>query len=125
MAEHLFVGTTADNLKSVKCPSSLTWGKITVSDEDAGRVKKQARMYVNKVADKVQISLQWNSPDGADTAKILQAFDHEYIWVKYHDPKTNDWAVKEFYPGDMSAPVYAYWIDGIRYQNVAFQIIER
>lgn len=119
------VGTTKDNLKEIKCPSALTWGKIMVSDEDAGRVKQNAMMYVNKVADKRQISLQWNATSGDETAEILQAFDHEYIFVEYEDAKSNSLEVREFYPGDMSAPVYHYWKDGTRYQNVAFQIIER
>lgn len=125
MADHLCVGTTADNVSPVKCPSSFTWGRITVSDDDAGRTKS-AKMYVNKVADKVQISLTWNAPTGAETAAILQAFDHEYFYVKYHDPMTNGWTTKEFYHGDFSAPVYYWWdAEGTRYQNVSFDIIER
>ena len=123
--DYLRVGTTDSNLSSVKCPSSLNWGKITVSDENAGRVKKNAKMYVKKVADKVQLSLQWNGTNGEDTAKILQAFDHEYIFVRYLDPKTNEFVVKEFYPGDFSAPVYCYWKEGVMCRNIAFDIIER
>ena len=42
--DYLRVGTTDSNLSSVKCPSSLNWGKITVSDENAGRVKKNAKI---------------------------------------------------------------------------------
>lgn len=125
MADHLFVGTTEDNLVPVKCPSAFQWGRITVSDDDAGRTKS-ARMYINKVTDKVQISLSWNAPTGEEAADILKAFDHEYFYVKYHDPMTNGWTTKEFYHGDFKAPVYCWWdAEGTRYQNVSFDIIER
>ena len=122
---HLWVGTTKDNLAEVKCPSSLSWGEIIVSDEDAGRVRKDARMYVNEVAKKVQISLAWNGLRAAEVSKILKAFRHTYFFVKYLDPVENEFTIKEFYHGDFKAPVYSYWDYEVLYQNVAFDIIER
>lgn len=125
MADKIYVGTTENNLKAVKCPSVFEWGRIQVSDENAGRVRNNAKMYVNKIADKENIKLAWNAPNGKETAEILQAFDHEYFYVKYLSPLTNDWVTKEFYHGDFSAPVYAWWEGETRYQDVSFDIIER
>lgn len=125
MSDKLFVGATRDNLVAVKCPSAFEWGMIQVSDESAGRVKNNAKMYVNKIANKEQIKLSWNAPDGKETSTILQAFNMEYFFVKYMSPLTNDWAIKEFYHGDFSAPVYSWWDGETRYQSIAFNIIER
>lgn len=125
MADKIYVGTTADNVIAVKCPSVFEWGRIQVSDENAGRVRNSAKMYVNKIADKENIKIAWNATNGEETAEILQAFDHEYFYVKYLSPMTNTWVTKEFYHGDFSAPVYAWWEGETRYQNVSFDIIER
>lgn len=125
MSDKLYVGSTIDALVAVKCPSTFEWGRIQVSDENAGRVKNNATMYVNKIADKEQIKLSWNATTGEETAEILQAFDKEYFYVKYLSPLTNSYETKEFYHGDFSAPVYAWWDGETRYQSVAFDIIER
>ena len=121
---HIWVGTSSSSLSAVQCPSGFTWGEIIVSDEDAGRLQN-ARMYVNEVAKKVQISLSWNGITGDEAATILSAFRHEYFYMKYLDPVTNSYVTKEFYHGDFSAPVYAWWDRGTLYESISFDVIER
>jgi len=129
----LWVGTSESNLTQVKTPSSLDWTKITVSDDDAGRVRKaeingeerRAIMFVKKIADKRSLDFTWQNLNANDVSTILIAFDHEYIYCKYKDPKTNTYETRQFYTGDMKASVYSYALDGIIYKTLSFGIIER
>lgn len=120
------VGTTASNLSPVKTPSSFEWGLSDVSDEDSGRVKDDNdTMYKNRTSQKRHIKLSWSGPTPAETASILQAFNPEYIFVKYPDAMSGDNEIREFYVGDRSAPVHIWTVSNKRYTQVSFDIIER
>lgn len=120
------VGTSADDLREIKAPSSFQWGLEDNSASDAGRVQDENdTMYKNRTSQKRKISLSWNGTTPEETAEILQAFNPEYIFVKYPDAMSGKEEVREFYVGGRSAPVKIWTINNKRYSNVSFNIIER
>lgn len=112
-------GDTADYT-----PSSMTWSLQDVSAGDAGRTQSGI-MYKQRITQKRKLSLAWNGITAAKAAKILAAFNNEYIKVKYPDAMTGTTVTKTFYVGDRSAPVYMYTSGKKIYENIAFDIIER
>lgn len=108
-----------------RAPSSLTWGKQDISNSDSGRAQYTGLMYKNKIGEKIKINLSWRALNPADTHKVLNAFKDEYFNVTYFDPLQGSEVTKEFYCGDMSAPVHMWTENGKLYSNVAFNIIER
>lgn len=110
--------------KAIPCPSQFDWGLQDISNAEAGR-DQTAKMYKNRIAQKVKISLSWNGvrPDKIKT--ILQAFQPEYVMVEYFDPLEGEVVTKEFYTGDKTAPVNTWSGTNKLYTNVSFNIIER
>lgn len=108
----------------VKTPSAATWGLQDVSASDAGRTQ-DAIMHKNRIAQKVTWSFEWWNTTDLDTASILQAFNPEYISLRYHDPMQNTYVTKTFYVGDRTAPVKRYAVGGSVYTQIAFDVIER
>lgn len=106
------------------CPSSFTWGLQDVSDSDAGRTLDTI-MHKNRKGQKRKISLSWIAKDWQTTQKIMQAFNPEYIMVKYPDMLSGQYETREFYVGDRTAPVklWGSWKKII--DNISFDIIER
>ena len=106
----------------VRSPSVYQVSYQDVSDPDAGRTE-DGLMHKNRIGQKVKIQLTWNNIGNADASAILQAFDPEYVEVKYKDPKTNSYQTKTFYVVDRSAPAYNSRLN--IWSNVSFNIIER
>ena len=100
------VGTSLSSLVDLPIPpDDLTWGLQDVSAADAGRVQDAAKtMYKMRTSQKRKLKLSWNNPTLDNVSTILQAFNPEYIFVRYVDPLTGDYSVREFYVGDRSAP---------------------
>lgn len=123
----LYVGDSASSLAAVSPdPSEMTYGYQDVSSSDAGRTQS-GTMYKMKVCQKVTLDLAWWVPELSVATAILQAFDSEYFYVRYFDPKEGAWTTKEFYCGDRTAPVQWFNLDdkGTRFGKVSFNIIER
>lgn len=122
----LSVGTTAGSLSEVRAPDSMGWGLQDISSADSGRLSDGANtMMKNRTTQKRKISLAWNDPDGPTTAAILQAFNPEYVWVRYLDAMANAYQVREFYVGDRSAMLRQITLGGVTYSTLSFDIIER
>lgn len=109
---------------AVRCPSKFEWGLQDVSASESGRTD-DALMHKNRVAQKRKISLGWNGLGWAETSKVLQAFNPEYINVTYPDMLSGKYETRTFYVGDRSAPVKWWWIGNQRTESVDFDIIER
>ena len=105
-------------------PSSFSWGLQDVSAADSGRTDDVV-MHKNRVGQKRKVSLGWNGPDKAETARILQAFNPEYVDVTYPDAMSGKNETRTFYVSDRSAPMKIWTIDNKRYTSVSFDIIER
>ena len=122
----LYVGTSSGNLSPISLdPSSMEWGLQDVSASEAGRTQ-DGTMLKMLVAQKRKLSLSWAEPTAAQTAEILQAFNHEYVYVRYHDAMSNAMETRQFYVGDRSAPFRWFQLPGkgTRYKVVSFDIIE-
>lgn len=105
-------------------PSKMQYSLQDVSIGDSGR-DDTGKMFKGRVAQKVKLELAWTAVDPATASAILNAFNPEYINVRYFDPKANAFQTKEFYTGDRVAPT-KIWTDGQKlYETVSFDIIER
>ena len=70
-------------------------------------------------------SLRWIGKTQEETARILQAFDPEYISVRYPDKKSGAYETRVFYTGDRTAPVKTWWAGKKIIESISFDIIER
>lgn len=114
---------TVDGVE-MPCPSSYSWSLQDVSVGDSGR-NESGKMYKGRVCQKRKISLEWWAKRPEEVAQILQAFNPEYITVKYVDAMQNAYITGEFYVGDRSAPVKQWIVGNKLYEKVSFDIIER
>lgn len=122
----IMVGTDPSNLAAVLTPDDYSWGLQDVSASDSGRVNDaNATMYKNRFTQKRKIQLKWNNPNAETTAAILQAFNPEYVYVRYLDPMDNAYEVRVFYVGDRSAMLKQRTEFWTLYSSVSFDIIER
>lgn len=124
------VGTTSSNIapimfdtnKYVRAPSSYQYLLQDVSAADSGRVE-DTTMYKNQVGQLVAVELGWTNLSTAEASAILNAFNHEYVWVSYLDLQQGKMCKCEFYVGDRSAPMYNCRLDV--WSNLTFKIIQR
>ena len=123
----LYIGTSADNTEAITPdPSSLEYGLQDVSASDAGRVMDaEATMYKQRICQKRKLKLKWSGLTAADTSKILKAVNPEYFYVRFWDALDGQMETRCFYVGDRTAPLFYYWVDGIRYESLSFDLIER
>lgn len=120
------VGTASDALTEVRAPDGITWGLQDVSSSDSGRTNDtNATMHKNRITQKRKLSLSWKDPDGPTAAAILQAFNPEYVWVRYLDPLSNSFEVRLFYVGDRSVPFKQITVGGVTHTSLSFDVIER
>lgn len=116
------IGSTSSVGTLVKCPCSYQWDLQDISASDAGRTE-DGLMHKNRVAQKVKLSLAWWGLTTAEASAVLSAFNAEYLYVRYLDPRVGGFTTKYFYVGDRSAPLYnashGLW------ENISFNIIER
>ena len=112
------------NGTKIKTPSSFSWGLQDISASDAGRTQ-DSLMHKNRLSKKRKISLSWNNLTPEETHTILLAFDDEYFRVRYYDPLDGDDVTREFYRGDMTAPIKIWTTNNKRYETLSFDIIER
>lgn len=109
---------------AMPCPSSFTWGLQDISAAESGRTDDTI-MHKNRVGQKRKISLGWITKDWKTTAKIMRAFNPEYINVRYPDMMSESYQTRTFYVGDRSAPV-KYWLAGRKLiEQISFDIIEK
>lgn len=106
----------------VACPSAYEWSLQDISAPDAGRTEdgKMDKMLIRQC---VKLHLEWQNIDTEKASAILNAFNSEYINVRYLDLLKGEFTTKEFYVGDRTAPAYNTRL-GI-WSNVTFNIIER
>ncbi len=106
----------------VPVPTRYQYSLQDVSAPNSGRTE-DALMHKQRITQKVKIELEWANQTTAAVSEILNAFNPEYISVRYLDAKAGDFVTKTFYVGDRAAPLYNSRL-GL-WENVAFNIIER
>lgn len=104
-------------------PYKYEWSLQRVSAGESGR-SDDAIMHVNQVAQKRKIQLAWRAQTTAQTKMILQAFNPEYINVRYFDMLENTYAIRKFYTGDRQAPVQMWWTGRKVIETITVDIIE-
>lgn len=114
---------TVDGVE-MPCPSTYTWGLSDVSAAESGRTE-DTTMHKNRKGQKRTISLGWNAIGWQKTSQILQAFNPEYVSVRYPDMLSGQYETRTFYVGDRSAPVKYWWVGNKLIESVSFDIIER
>lgn len=126
MTQFLSVGASPGALLDVPAPDSWGYGLQDVSSSDAGRVEDEgATMYKMRVAQKRKVSVGWKNRDAATVAQIMQAFNPEYVFVRYLDALDGEYQVREFYTGDKSAALVAVDDGYATYSLLSFDLIER
>lgn len=123
MAERfLSVGITSSALVDVPAPDAYTWGLQDVSAPDAGRAQNSmATMNKMLITQKRKIQLTWQNREDSEISTILQAFNHEYVWVRYKDAMSNSYETREFYVGDRSSVLKRLGI----HSSLTLNVIER
>ena len=117
-----WVGTQASGGTPVKCPSSYVWKLEDVSAPSAGRTEDTV-MQKKRIGQVVALELSWQNITTSEASTILTAFNSEYLYVNYLDPKAGTYVTAQFYVGDRSAPLYNSRLG--RWSNIAFNIIKR
>jgi len=121
----LYVGTDPSTLSEVPAPTSYTYGLQDVSASDSGRTNDpDCTMHKNRVTQKRKLSPKWDNLGGATISLIMQAFQPEYVYVRYLDALTNSYETRQFYTGDKSAPLRSVTIGGATYSSLSFNLIE-
>ena len=106
------------------CPSTFEWGLQDISAAESGRTDDTI-MHKNRVGQKRKISLGWQAINWETTSKIMQAFNPEYVSVKYPDMLSGKYETRTFYVGDRTAPVKLWWVGKKLIETISFDIIER
>ena len=107
---------------TVACPSTYQYGLQDISQADAGRTE-DTTMHTLRLGQTVKLQLAWQNIQSNVVSSVLQAFNSEYIIVRYLDAYFGTYRSSVFYVGDRSAPLYNSRL-GI-WSSVSFNIIER
>lgn len=84
-------------------------------------------MQKMRTSQKRKIELAWLMLDEAQASRIIRAFNPEYFFVRFWDAMEGGYITREFYRGDVSAPLKWFKLPskGTRFATVSFNIIER
>lgn len=115
-------GTDTDSQKYLPVPCVYSYELDDVSEPDAGRVEN-GFMYKKRIGQVFAVELEWWGIDSAQVAKILKAFDDEYLTCRLWDAKAGDYVTVEMYVGNRTAPMYSAILD--IWSNVKFKLIKR
>ena len=89
----------------VPVPSKYEYDLQDISNSKAGRTEDEI-MHKNRTAQKVTLSLEWNTVSIADAAVLLQTFNPEYVRITYLDGMAGGFLTKTFDIGDRHAPLF-------------------
>lgn len=103
-------------------PKKYEWGLQDLSADTAGRTEDNV-MHKDTKGQVVRLSLSWRMVSIADGAKILQAFNDEFITVEYLDLLRGDYVTAEFYTGDRKGVLFNEKLG--RIEEISFNIIEK
>lgn len=106
----------------IPCPSSYKWSLEDISSDDAGRTEDTV-MHKERIGQVIKLELAWQNVGIEDAAAILQAFDPEYVTVKYLDAREGKFLTSVFYRGNQTAPLYNSTL-GV-WESISFNLIEQ
>lgn len=105
-------------------PSKLSWGLQDVSIGDSGR-DDTGYMYKGRICQKRKLELEWSAVSPDDASTILNAFNPEYVNVRFYDALENNWKIINAYVGDRTAPVKIWTVNSKIYETIKLDVIER
>lgn len=103
-------------------PSSYVCEIEDVSGANAKRTEDTV-MHKKKIGQAIAISVTYKMISVRDCAKLLQAFNPEYLFAEFLDPKAGDYRILEFYVGNRSVPLYNAGLG--KWESLSFKIIQR
>ena len=109
---------------ALPAPSKMEWSLQDVSIGYSGR-DDSGLMFKGRITQKRKIVLEWAGKKPADAKIILEAFNPEYVDVKFFDPLIGDMTTKTMYVGDRTSPVKIWTVNNKIYETISFDIIER
>lgn len=98
--------TLAANNGKVLMPSSFSVEYEDVSASNAGRTE-DGTMWKLKIGTVRKLSLEWQNIDSRLVQNVLSAFETEYFWVTFYNPKTTSYVESQFYAGNKTMPLYS------------------
>lgn len=103
-------------------PSSYQCDIEDISGANAKRTEDTV-MHKRKIGQAISISVVYKQMSVADCAKLLRAFDPEYLYAKFLDPKLGDYRILEFYVGNRTVPLYNSALG--KWTSLTFKLIQR
>ncbi len=94
--------TNGNAITGLPAPVHSDWVKQDISGKGAGRLES-GRMLKKRKGMADRLDIEWQNLTRAETAFVLQTFDHEYMYIEYLDAKAGTWVSKYFYGGDQYA----------------------
>lgn len=113
---------TGTPITNIPPPSSYNWKKMDLSGKRAGRTEA-FNMIKAKEKEARALELSWRGQSYAVAAQVLQALNHEYLWLTYYDFLTGQSERKHFYCGDMTVTSFTATNGGVT-EIVSIQLIQ-
>lgn len=100
----LYQGTLHIDGVKVPTPQTYNWSKEDLDGEEGtGRDNATGEMFRHRITTKRKLSFTWGVLSVADTSRLLEALEPEFIEVRYLDARKGDYETKTFYAGPQSA----------------------
>lgn len=126
----LWIGNSENTLVAMPDPK-LRGLVVRLQDIDAGTTTRTAdgTMIRDRVVGgddaKRKLLIEWPPLRPADAYTVLQAVKDVFFFVKYPDPYTGNFRTAEFYAGDREAPIYNVDDQGIVWDGIKYDLIEK
>lgn len=117
-----YSGGVITNAMWLPPPNSYVCEIEDVSGANAKRTEDTV-MHKKKIGQAIAISVAYKMISVRDCAKLLQAFNPEYLFAEFLDPKAGDYRILEFYVGNRSVPLYNAGLG--KWESLSFKIIQR
>lgn len=107
---------------AIPCPSSYQYLLEDVSAADAGRTE-DCVMHKMRVGQTIALELSWRNVPTNVVSQVLQAFQPEYVSVRYLDALSGAFKTDIFYVGNRTAPMYNATM-GL-WSSLSFKLIDK
>lgn len=113
---------SSEDYTSIRVPSAYTVELEDVSQSDSGRTQ-DGQMHKKRIGQLRKLELEWWNIPTEEVTALLQAFQSEYLWVKFWDPVRGTYSEQIFYVGNRTMPAYSGILD--IWTNLKFNLIQR
>lgn len=104
----------------------IKWTRNDIDGPNAGRTQGNATMIRDRVAIKIRLDITCRPLTAAETSKVLQAIEPEFVTVVYDDPMSGEVASRTMYSNNIPATFLLHRPDGTDWwSGITFPLIER